>query len=120
MIFKSLTLFMSIFLTLSVSSSCSNHKETTFKVPQLFSDGMVIQRDTTIAIWGTYSPNKKVDISCSWGFETKTFSDSFGNWNAKIETNLNRDQQSILISSSKDYLKIHDILLGEVWIASGQ
>ena len=120
MIFKSLIFFMSVFLTLSVSSSCSNPKKTMFKVPQLFSDGMVIQRDTTIAIWGTYFPNKKIDISCSWGFETKTFSDSFGNWNAKIETNLNRDQQSILISSSKDHLKIDDILLGEVWIASGQ
>ena len=120
MIFKSLILFMSVFLTLSVSSSCSNRKETMFKVPQLFSDGMVIQRDTTIAIWGTYFPNRKINISCSWGFETKTFSDSFGNWNAKIETNLNRDQQSILISSSKDHLKIDDILLGEVWIASGQ
>ena len=120
MIFKSLILFMSVFLTLSVSSSCSNRKETMFKVPQLFSDGMVIQRDTTIAIWGTYFPNKKIDISCSWGFDTDTFSDSFGNWNAKIETNLNRDQQSILISSSKDHLKIDDILLGEVWVASGQ
>ena len=120
MIFKSLILFMSVFLTLSVSSSCSNRKETMFKVPQLFSDGMVIQRDTTIAIWGTYFPNKKIDISCSWGFDTDTFSDSFGNWNAKIETNLNRDQQSILISSSKDLLKIDDILLGEVWVASGQ
>ena len=117
---KKLIFFKFIFLILLVFSSCSVNRETAFKMPQLFSDGMVIQRDTTIAIWGTYFPNRKINISCSWGFETKTFSDSFGNWNAKIETNLNRDQQSILISSSKDHLKIDDILLGEVWIASGQ
>ena len=41
MIFKYLILFMSVFLTLSVSS-CSKQKETAFKVPQVFSDGMVI------------------------------------------------------------------------------
>ena len=86
---------MSVFLTLFVSPSCAKHKETAFKIPQLFSDGMVIQRDTTIAIWGRYLPNKKIDIRCSWGSETETFSDSFGNWNAKVETNLNHGKQSI-------------------------
>jgi len=89
-------------------------------MPQLFSDGMVIQRDTTVAIWGTYLPNKKINISCSWGFDINTFSDSLGYWKTKIRTNFNRDPQNITLSSSKDFFKINDVLLGEVWIASGQ
>ena len=89
-------------------------------MPQLFSDGMVIQRDTTVTIWGEYLPNEKIHINCSWGFDTSTFSDSLGHWNAKVKTNFNREAQNITISSSKDFFKINDVLLGEVWIASGQ
>ena len=89
-------------------------------MPQLFSDGMVIQRDTTVTIWGEYLPNEKIDINCSWGFDTSTFSDSLGYWNAEVKTNFNREAQNITISSSKDLFKINDVLLGEVWIASGQ
>ena len=89
-------------------------------MPQLFSDGMVIQRDTTVKIWGEYLPNEKIDINCSWGFDTSTFSDSLGHWNAEVKTNFNRQAQNITISSSKDLFKINDVLLGEVWIASGQ
>ena len=77
-------------------------------MPQIFSDGMVIQRDTTVTIWGKYLPNEKIDINCSWGFDANTFSDSLGYWNAEVKTNFNREAQNITISSSKDLFKIND------------
>ena len=109
-----------IILLFLIFSSCSKQKENSFEMPQLFSDGMVIQRDTTVTIWGKYLPNEKIDINCSWGFDTSTFSDSLGYWNAEVKTNFNRDPQNITLSSSKDLFKINDVLIGEVWIAAGQ
>ena len=94
-----------IILLFLIFSSCSKQIENSFAMPQLFSDGMVIQRDTTVTIWGDYIPNEKIDINCSWGFDTSTFSDSLGHWKAKVKTNFNRESQNITISSSKDFFK---------------
>tara|TARA_A100001015_G_scaffold76854_1_gene85321 strand:+ start:2222 stop:4357 length:2136 start_codon:yes stop_codon:yes gene_type:complete len=115
--YKRLIFFASVFF---IFSSCSRHKEISFQMPQLFSDGMVIQRDTTISISGRYLPNKNIKVDCSWGFQTNTFSDSLGKWDAKIKTDLSPESQTITLSSSKDIFKINDVLLGEVWIAAGQ
>ena len=63
--------------------SCGNDKKSQFELPSLFSDGMVLQRDTLVSVTGKYFPNQKIDISCSWGFDTTTFSDANGNWKIK-------------------------------------
>ena len=67
--------------------SCGNNKKSHFKLPSLFSDGMVLQRDTLVTVRGNYIANQKIDISCSWGFDTTTFSDAHGNWTAHLKTN---------------------------------
>ena len=76
-----------IILLFLIFSSCSKQKENSFEMPQLFSDGMVIQRDTTVTIWGEYLPIEKIDIDCSWGFDTSIFSDSRGYWSCSDGTN---------------------------------
>ena len=81
---------------------------------------MVLQRDTLVTILGQYNPNQKIDISCSWGFDTITYSDSKGKWVTHLKTNSVNGQQSITLSSLNDQYKIKNILLGEVWVASGQ
>ena len=68
--------------------SCGNNKKSHFRIPSLFSDGMVLQRDTLVTLLGSYIPNQKINISCSWGFDTTTFSDSAGKWKTKLKTNL--------------------------------
>ncbi len=100
--------------------SCGNDKKSQFELPSLFSDGMVLQRDTLVSIIGKYFPNQKIDISCSWGFDTTTFSDANGNWRLHLKTNSASEAQTIILSSDNDIYKINDILLGEVWVASGQ
>lgn len=100
--------------------SCENDKDSQFELPSLFSDGMVLQRDTLVSIIGKYFPNQKIDISCSWGFDTTTFSDVNGNWRIHLKTNSASKAQTIILSSDNDIYNINDILLGEVWVASGQ
>ena len=100
--------------------SCGNNKKSHFQLPSLFSDGMVLQRDTLVTIIGKYIPDQKIDISCSWGFDTTTFSNANGNWRIHLKTNSAITPQTIIFSSGNDIYKINDILLGEVWIAAGQ
>tara|TARA_B100000073_G_scaffold90695_1_gene71537 strand:- start:375 stop:2414 length:2040 start_codon:yes stop_codon:yes gene_type:complete len=89
-------------------------------VPALFSDGMVMQRDTTVSIWGTSSPNEVININASWGSKSSVESDSVGNWKTNLKTVDSGGQFSLAISNSKNTIQIKNILLGEVWLAAGQ
>ena len=107
-------------IILSIIISCGNFKKSQFRLPSLFSDGMVLQRDTLVTILGKYIPNQKINISCSWGFDTTAFSDHKGNWKTHLKTNSALKAQTIILSNDNDLYKISNILLGEVWIAAGQ
>ena len=109
-----------ISIILSIVISCGNYKKSLFELPSLFSDGMVLQRDTLVTFLGKYIPNQKINISCSWGFDTITFSDHKGNWKTHLKTNSDLKAQKIILSNDNDIYRISDILLGEVWIAAGQ
>ena len=89
-------------------------------VPVLFSDGMVIQRDTTVAIWGGSTPETNVYLYPSWGKSITIKSDKDGRWETYLETTSDQNVHSLQIKSGKDKIFINDILLGEVWLASGQ
>ena len=56
------------------------------KMPDIFSDGMVLQRDTTVAIWGQSKPNKLITITTSWGYSVSTTSDENGKWQTVVKT----------------------------------
>ena len=81
---------------------------------------MVLQRDTTVAIWGQALPKSIVYLSPSWGNIIKVKSDSNGFWKAFSETTNDQKNHFLQIKSGKDKIFINDILLGEVWLASGQ
>ena len=53
-----------ISIILSIVISCGNFKKSQFELPSLFSDGMVLQRDTLVTFLGKYIPNQKINISC--------------------------------------------------------
>ena len=114
-LFRSPFIF-SIFLFLA---SCDNSPEN-LSVSSLFSDGMVLQRDTTVAIWGQALPESNVYLYPSWGNMVKTKSDSTGFWRTFAKTTIDQKNHSLRIKSGKDKIFIKDILMGEVWIASGQ
>ena len=100
--------------------SCTVSEQKNLKIAKIFSDGAIIQRDTSVAIWGNYLPNEKVGISCTWGFDTTAFSDSLGRWKTMIKTINNFDEHSISVFSKNETIKINNVLMGEVWLAAGQ
>ena len=90
------------------------------KVPHFFSDHMILQRESAAAIWGRADAGAAVTISFKGKSATaKAVAD--GKWRAQIETGAADAKGAVLtILAGKDKIEIQDVLVGEVWFASGQ
>jgi len=90
------------------------------KLPAIFGDNMVLQQQTNAAIWGTASSNRTIKVKTSWNGENYSVkSDAEGNWKLKVSTPAAGGPYSITISDDKT-LKLSNVLIGEVWVFSGQ
>ena len=89
-------------------------------LPEFFSDHMVLQQQTEVPIWGKATPNKNLRLITSWDKQSyATLSNFTGDWMIKVKTPVAGGPYSISISDGKE-LVLEDILIGEVWICSGQ
>lgn len=89
-------------------------------MPKMFSDGMVMQQQSTANLWGTATGKSTVKITTSWDNKTYTTKISKdGTWKASIATPAAGGPYSITLSDGEQ-TKIDNILIGEVWICSGQ
>ena len=89
------------------------------KLASFFSDHMVLQQNEKVTLWGKDKPKKKLKIEASWGESLSAKTDADGNWSVKIETPKAGGPYSIKIQGS-DKITLNDILIGEVWLCSGQ
>lgn len=89
-------------------------------VPHFFSDHMILQRETEAAIWGRADAGAAVDLTFGEVTATAT-ADESGKWSATIPTGPARATGTTLtLSSGGKTITIEDVLVGEVWFASGQ
>lgn len=91
------------------------------RLPAIFTDHMVIQRETSVPIWGWGSPGWEVVIKTSWDTVTvKTMVSNKAQWKAELKTPKAGGSYTITIKSGNETKTIVDVLSGEVWICSGQ
>ena len=90
-------------------------------LPAIFTDGMVLQQNADITIWGWGSPDETIRIFPEWmpGDTIKAHVDDLGKWSATIRTIKAGGPYSIELKGSSTR-KIVDVMLGEVWLCSGQ
>lgn len=89
-------------------------------LPSFFSDQMVLQRDCDVAIWGTADPQDQVQVAFRGKTATAT-ADASGHWRLMLPSGPADATGSTLRVSSGDATEtIQDVLVGEVWFASGQ
>lgn len=91
------------------------------KLPALFTDGMVVQQNTIITLRGSATANKKVSVTASWNKRSVvTRAADDGSWEAQLSTpKADGIAHSITISDGEK-LTLSNLLLGEVWLCSGQ
>ena len=80
---------------------------------------MVLQRDQAIPVWGWDDPN--IEVSVTFAGQTKTAkTDDFGKWMVKLDAvKANKVGQELLVKGSSSKV-FKDVLVGEVWLCSGQ
>ena len=108
-----------IFILFFLVSIFFINAQETLKLDPIFSDGMVLQRNQEITIWGTALPETKIEISFKT-ISVFTTSNSSGKWSAIIPSQDLGVPFKIKINTDNETLILDDVLVGEVWLASGQ
>ncbi len=89
------------------------------RLPALFSDHMVLQRDQSNHVWGWSAPDTEVQVE----FMGKTYSvyaNARGQWSVYLEPVKGGVSGNLVVRSGKETLSFSDVIGGEVWVCSGQ
>lgn len=91
------------------------------KLSSVFSNGMVLQQRASTAIWGYGNPGLAITINTSWNNKSVVAVPSAnGYWKIKVATPVGGGPYQITIKDNEETLTLSDVLIGEVWLASGQ
>jgi sialate O-acetylesterase len=90
------------------------------KLPAIFSDNMVLQQQTDVAVWGKATANSNVTVKTSWnGKSWSVRADKDGNFKVKVSTPEAGGPYTVTVSDGKA-LTLKNVMIGEVWVCSGQ
>ena len=110
---KGILIFLTLFITAFSSGVFAN-----VKLPKLVGDNMVLQRDVKIPIWGWAESGEKVTVTfLGLKYQTKTGKD--GKWKLELKAVSSGGPYEMTIEG-KNKISLKNILIGDVWIASGQ
>jgi len=99
-------------------AACGSDPAEYVRLPAVFGDHMVLQRDQPVAVWGWASPRGIVSVSIDGQHvEVRTGADSA--WRARLPA-LRAGGPHTLTVAGTDTVRLSDVLVGEIWIASGQ
>ena len=85
----------------------------------IFGHNMVLQREMPVPVWGTAAPGEEVTVSVA-GQEVKAVADASGKWMAKFAPLFAVGPLTLDIKAKSGSVQFTNVLVGEVWIASGQ
>jgi len=109
-----------LLLVLLVLISCESpgNPAKNLKVSPLFTDNMVLQQKQNIHIWGKANPDGEVTITFQ-NQNKKAIADKEGRWKADLSPVPAGGPYELTIKGEKTYT-IHNVMVGEVWVCSGQ
>lgn len=103
-----------LFLVLSLHASAS------ITLPAVIGSNMVLQQKSDVALWGTATANARVTVITSWNKRQYTVkAGAAGAWKLKVQTPAAGGPYEITISDGMP-VKLQNVLIGEVWLCSGQ
>lgn len=98
----------------------TNNGYAKITLPSIISNNMVLQQHTKANIWGKANPGEKISIVTSWNKKAQVCTaDENGKWKMQIKTPKACKGQWMEISGENN-IRIENILIGEVWLCTGQ
>lgn len=86
------------------------------KLPSIFTDHMVLQRDKAVPVWGKADPGEEVTVEFA-GQKKTAKADASGKWLVKLDPLKASAEPQVLKAGN---VSVQDVVVGEVWLASGQ
>jgi len=108
-----------IILILLISISILDNAYAEVILPKVLGNNMVLQRDKPVPIWGTASAGEAITVKFS-DQTKKTTADAAGNWQIMLDPMAASATPRILEINGTNTIKLNNILVGEVWLCSGQ
>lgn len=110
---KAQLFFLSCFVSIAVTSFADVQPST------MFGNGMVLQRDMPVPVWGKADPGESVFVEFA-GQKKTVAAGADGKWMVKLDPLRSSNKGGTLTISGKNSHAYTDVLVGEVWICSGQ
>lgn len=87
----------------------------------VFTDNMVLQRNCVNRVWGYGVPGATVNVNAGWGAKASTVVSGDGKWITQLTTpEMGMKETMLTVSSGDETIRIEHILLGDIWLCSGQ
>jgi sialate O-acetylesterase len=108
-------------LTLLCLAACQALSAADLKLPAVFSDHMVLQRDKPVAVWGWADAEEEISVEFA-GQKKAAKADASGKWSLRLDPLTASAESRKLTAKGKDDRKaeVADVLVGDVWLGSGQ
>ncbi len=103
---------------LSIVAYVSSPASADVRLPAIVSDNMVLQQGRQVPIWGWADTGEEVSVEIA-GQNKTVITDSHGKWSLKLDT-LKPGGPFVMKIIGKNIIKVKNILVGEVWLGSGQ
>jgi sialate O-acetylesterase len=104
-------------VVLAFAIASSSYGDVTLST--LFRDGVILQRGKPVPVWGTADAGERVSVS--FGDQTKSaVADKNGKWMIQLDQLKENSTPSQLTANGKNSIVINNVLVGEVWLCSGQ
>ncbi len=117
---KNFSIFSVLLFIFTVLASCQPVEKQPLSMMALFSDHLVLQQQQSVPIWGIYTPGEKVTVSGTWGESITGIVSEKGVWQLNIPTPSAGGPYEMNIATADSTIHLKDVMIGEVWLASGQ
>lgn len=97
-------------------------QEHSLRLAPIFGSHMVLQQSTEAPVFGKAAPGAAIEVTASFAPEAKwvTTAGPDGNWLVRLETPAAGGPHTVRVESGAEHVVLDDVLLGEVWLGSGQ
>jgi sialate O-acetylesterase len=107
-----------IFTALLLGGTCSLRADVRLAVP--FQDHAVLQRDRPLPVWGWADPGERVRVMIGNAAPVETNANATGRWCVTLPAQRASATPVELVAEGKNRIVVRDVLVGEVWLCSGQ
>jgi sialate O-acetylesterase len=101
------------------SAAAQGDSTAALHLPRFFSDGMVMQRQAPLPVWGWSAPRSAVRVTFA-GATRRATADARGNWRVSFPARRQGGPHRLVVRAAGDSVVVSDVLIGDVWVASGQ